>query len=62
MSVMTGEQAKRSQAILELSGTSSTAAQQTAEGAGVVMNITDELQSQSEALQAQVEQFKLGLT
>jgi methyl-accepting chemotaxis protein len=59
MSVMTGEQAKRSQAIMEISTGSSEAASQTAEGAGVVMNITDELQSQSQALNQQVGQFKV---
>ncbi|MEN8135501.1 MAG: methyl-accepting chemotaxis protein [Thermodesulfobacteriota bacterium] len=59
MAVMTGEQAKRSQAIMEISSQSSEAAGQTAEGAGVVMNITDELQSQSQALNQQVDQFKV---
>jgi methyl-accepting chemotaxis protein len=59
MSVMTGEQANRSSAILEISDSSSEAAGQTAEGAGVVMNITDELQNQSQALQDQVDQFKV---
>jgi methyl-accepting chemotaxis protein len=59
MTIMTGEQAKRSQAVLEISSQSSEAASQTAEGAGVVMDITDELQSQSQALKQQVEQFKV---
>jgi methyl-accepting chemotaxis protein len=60
MSLMTAEQAKRSAAVLEISNQSSAAAGQTVEGAGVVVNITDELQSQSQALNRQVEQFKLG--
>jgi methyl-accepting chemotaxis protein len=60
MSVMTAEQAKRSAAVMEISNQSSEAAGQTAEGAGVVMNITSELQSQSQALNRQVEQFELG--
>jgi len=59
MTVMTGEQAKRSQAVMEISNQSSAAATQTSEGAGIVMNITDELQSQSQALKLQVEQFKV---
>jgi methyl-accepting chemotaxis protein len=59
MTGMTGEQAERSAAISEISGESSAAAQQTAEGAGVVVNITGELQTQSNALTAQVEQFKV---
>ncbi|MFO7606644.1 MAG: methyl-accepting chemotaxis protein [Desulfurivibrionaceae bacterium] len=59
MAVMTGEQAKRSQAVMEISNQSSAAATQTSEGAGIVMNITDELQSQSQALKLQVEQFKV---
>jgi methyl-accepting chemotaxis protein len=59
MTGMTGEQAERSAAISEISGESSAAAQQTAEGAGVVVNITGDLQTQSNALSAQVEQFKV---
>jgi methyl-accepting chemotaxis protein len=59
MTTMTAEQAQRSAAITEISEESSAAAQQTAEGAGVVVNITGDLQSQSQALTAQVEQFKI---
>lgn len=59
MTGMTAEQAKRSAAITEISGESSKAAQQTAEGAGVVVKITEDLQGQSAALTAQVEQFKI---
>jgi len=59
MAVMTGEQAKRSQAVMEISSQSSEAARQTVEGAGVVMNITEELQGQSQALKQQVDQFKV---
>ncbi len=59
MTAMTGEQAQRSAAITELSGESSAAAQATAEGAGVVVNITSDLQAQSQALTDQVEQFKV---
>jgi methyl-accepting chemotaxis protein len=60
MTGMTAEQAKRSAAITEISGESSKAALQTAEGAGVVVQITNDLQSQSASLTAQVEQFKIG--
>jgi methyl-accepting chemotaxis protein len=60
MTGMTAEQAKRSAAITEISNESSKAAQQTAEGAGVVVKITDDLQGQSASLTAQVEQFKIG--
>lgn len=59
MTAMTGEQAQRSAAVTELSGESSAAAQATAEGAGVVVNITGDLLAQSQALTAQVEQFKV---
>jgi methyl-accepting chemotaxis protein len=60
MTAMTAEQAKRSAVITEISTESSQAAQNTAEGAGVVVKITGNLQDQSGALTAQVEQFKIG--
>ncbi len=56
---MTSAQAKRSQAVKAISDSSSEAAQQTAKGAGVVVGITEDLLSQSQALRAQVEQFKV---
>lgn len=59
MTTMTGEQAQRSAAINEISSESSAAAKQTAEGAGVVVKITGDLQAQSQALTDQVEQFKV---
>jgi len=59
MSEMTTEQAKRAQNITQLVKESSTAAQQTVEGAGVVVNVTEELQQQSDQLTQQVAQFKV---
>jgi methyl-accepting chemotaxis protein len=59
MSKMTGEQAKRSQKVTELSNSSAEAAAQTVEGAGVVVNITQGLQDLSQELTTQVKQFKI---
>ncbi|MEN8139602.1 MAG: HAMP domain-containing methyl-accepting chemotaxis protein [Thermodesulfobacteriota bacterium] len=57
---MTGDQAKRAQAITEIAEGSSMAAQQTADGAGVVVEITTNLHQQSDALTSQVKEFKVG--
>ncbi|MEN8258239.1 MAG: methyl-accepting chemotaxis protein [Thermodesulfobacteriota bacterium] len=57
---MTGEQATRSQAVMKITDESAQGAQLTAEGAGVVMGITDELQDQSQNLTDLVNQFKVG--
>ena len=55
---MTEMQAQRSKAITKLSNESAQAAAQTVEGAGNVVKITDALKEQSEALTAQIRQFK----
>lgn len=60
MKEMTGTQAERSQKLTEITKESATAAMQTMEGASTVVGITGELQSLSEALTRQVEQFKVG--
>ena len=57
---MTDAQAVRSQKLTEITGESADAATQTREGAGVVVEITDELQKLSHSLTRQVEQFKVG--
>jgi methyl-accepting chemotaxis protein len=59
MSKMTGEQAVRSKKVTELSNASAEAAAQTVEGAGVVVNITKDLQDLSQELNTQVKQFKI---
>lgn len=59
MSEMTQLQAQRSQVITEIGGESSKGAHQTAEGAGVVVGITEDLQKLSKNLVDQVEQFKI---
>lgn len=58
MSKMTGLQAQRSKAITKLAKESASAATQTVDGAGVVVNITESLQQQSKNLTEQVNQFK----
>ena len=57
---MTDAQAARSQKLTEITGESAEAAVQTREGAGTVVQITDELQKLSQSLTRQVEQFKVG--
>jgi methyl-accepting chemotaxis protein len=59
MSNMTTEQAQRSQKVMAISNESAKAAEQTAEGAGVVVGITDGLQTLSQELTTQVKQFKI---
>jgi methyl-accepting chemotaxis protein len=59
MTNMTDEQAKRSQKVMEISSESAKAAEQTAEGAGVVVGITEGLQTLSQELTTQVKQFKI---
>lgn len=59
MTNMTAEQAKRSQKVMEISTESAKAAEQTAEGAGVVVGITEGLQNLSQELTTQVKQFKI---
>ena len=59
MQNMTAEQAQRSQKVSALSAESSEAAEKTVEGAGVVVSVTEELQSQSQNLTEQVQQFKI---
>jgi methyl-accepting chemotaxis protein len=59
MTTMTSEQAKRSQKVMEISGESAKAAEQTVEGAGMVVNITEGLQNLSQELTTQVKQFKI---
>lgn len=59
MTGMTAEQAKRSQKVMEISTESAKAAEQTAEGAGVVVSITEGLQNLSQELSTQVKQFKI---
>lgn len=60
MKEMTGAQAERSQKLTEITEESTAAAMQTMEGAGTVVGITGELQSLSEALTRQVQQFKVS--
>jgi methyl-accepting chemotaxis protein len=59
MSSMTTDQAARSKKVMEISSESAQAAEQTAEGAGVVVSITDGLQNLSQELTTQVKQFKI---
>ncbi|NOQ34602.1 MAG: HAMP domain-containing protein [Methylococcaceae bacterium] len=59
MSTMTGEQAVRSKKVMEISTSSAEAAEQTVEGAGTVVQITEGLQDLSQELTAQVKQFKI---
>jgi len=59
MGELTGMQAKRSQTITQLSKESATSAKQTAEGAGVVVGITDRLKEQSDHLTEQVQLFRI---
>lgn len=59
MSNMTTDQAVRSKKVMEISNESAQAAEQTAEGAGVVVGITDGLQNLSQELTTQVKQFKI---
>ncbi|NOQ63239.1 MAG: hypothetical protein GQ582_01850, partial [Methyloprofundus sp.] len=59
MGVMTGEQAQRSKKVMEISHSSEDAAKQTVEGAGTVVSITEGLQTLSQELTDQVNQFKI---
>ena len=59
MSKMTGEQAVRARKVTEISNASAQAAEQTVEGAGVVVSITKGLQDLSHELTTQVKQFKI---
>jgi methyl-accepting chemotaxis protein len=59
MNVMTEDQAKRSQKVMEISTESAKAAEQTTEGAGIVVGITEGLQNLSNELTTQVKQFKI---
>ncbi len=59
MGVLTGEQAERARIITQASEESSEAAEQTVKGAGVVVNITDELKQQSDNLKSEVVKFKI---
>lgn len=59
MSTMTSEQAKRSAKVVNISNSSAKAAEQTAEGAGTVVKITEDLEDLSQALTIQVKQFKI---
>lgn len=59
MTEMTSEQAVRSKKVMEISNESAKAAEQTAEGAGVVVGITEGLQNLSQELTTQVKQFKI---
>ena len=59
MNTMTGEQAVRSQKVSALSDESAEAAEQTVQGAGAVVSVTEDLQKQSQNLTEQVQQFKI---
>jgi methyl-accepting chemotaxis protein len=59
MSVMTAQQAKRSAKVVNISNSSAQAAEQTVEGAGTVVKITEGLQDLSHELTTQVKQFKI---
>ncbi len=59
MNKMTAEQAKRSQMVSSISAETAEAAEQTVEGAGVVVTVTSDLQKQSQSLTEQVQQFKI---
>lgn len=56
---LTAKQAQRSKAIMKLSKQSAEAAGQTVEGASTVVSITDDLKTESDNLNDQVQQFKL---
>lgn len=58
MSEMTETQKARSQAIMKIARESAGSAQQTAEGAGEVVGITDNLQTKAKNLIDEVKQFK----
>jgi len=59
MSKMTAQQAKRSAKVVNISNSSAQAAEQTVEGAGTVVKITEGLQDLSHELTTQVKQFKI---
>lgn len=59
MTKMTALQTQRSQAVGKLSVESAQAAEQTVKGAGAVLGVTEDLQSQSKSLTKQVQQFKV---
>ncbi len=59
MNAMTAEQARRSQMVTALAAETSETAEKTVEGAGVVVNVTEDLQAQSKNLTEQVQQFKI---
>lgn len=59
MSQMTAEQAQRSEHVTGISAETAEAAEQTVEGAGVVVKVTEDLQKQSLSLTEQVQQFKI---
>lgn len=59
MTSLTAAQAQRSQKVVEISGASAKAAEQTVEGAGTVVQITEGLQNLSQELTTQVKQFKI---
>ena len=59
MQKMTGLQAERAQRLTAATEESAQGAEQTVEGAGTVVQITEDLQSLSKQLTEQVEQFKI---
>ena len=59
MNDMTVEQASRSQQVSAISAETAEAAEQTVQGAGVVVSVTEDLQQQSKSLTEQVQQFKI---
>ncbi|MCG6893119.1 MAG: Cache 3/Cache 2 fusion domain-containing protein [Desulfobacteraceae bacterium] len=59
MTELTQTQAQRSQRVTSIAQESADAAQQTVEGAGVVVGVTEELLSASASLTEQVQQFKI---
>jgi methyl-accepting chemotaxis protein len=59
MTIMTTQQAKRSAKVVNISNSSAQAAEQTVEGAGTVVKITEDLQDLSQELTIQVKQFKI---
>ena len=60
MKGLTGIQAKRSKKVVGLANETASTATQTVEGAGVVVDITEQLQKQSQNLTDNVQQFKLN--
>jgi methyl-accepting chemotaxis protein len=60
MQELTGVQVERSKNVRNIAESQAEGARQTAERAGMVMSITNELMSLSKNLTAQVEQFKIG--